>query len=67
MKNYNRFESQYILMLASRAKRDLLKDPGAEPIWIHALQEIIDKSKYNMKEIDLLEDLEKAEVNKNEK
>jgi len=59
MKNYNRFESQYILMLASRAKRDLLKDEFAEPIWIHALQEIVDKSKYNMNEIDRLEELAK--------
>lgn len=64
MKNFTRFENQYIMMLALQGKKDLSEqlagqkgyiDPNIE-FYIETLQIIAEKAKSNMKEHDEIEE-----------
>jgi hypothetical protein len=62
MENFTRFENQYILMLAVRARQDLVadmkeqsgyKDPNLQS-YVDSLESIVNKAKLNMREYDSL-------------
>lgn len=60
MREFTRFEYQYILMLAGRARQDMMEDKknGVDQIdpnidsYINALESIANKAHAGMKEID---------------
>lgn len=73
MKEFTRFETQYIMMLALRAKQDLKEelkgqsgyiDPNLEK-YIKSLRSIALKAKLNLREYDERESVEPIDIKEN--